>query len=126
MVQPTPSLYSFVFQISIAMMYAMLDSRLVDPLSAGGHVLAGYLRETDLTPPERRALRTCVAARFAQSLTMNAYSYSLDPGNEYLLTTAGRGWPLLETLWRQTTEEELYAEWDKVMRQSYDMTFYVD
>ena len=114
------------------MMYAMLDSHIVDPLSVGGHVIAGYLvgsgatdgRQPLIEPVERRLLRTCVAARFAQSLTLGAYSHSLDPTNEYLLTTARRGWKILEALWRGTTESELYTRWDDVMKESYGMSFF--
>ena len=116
------------------MMYAMLDSHIVDPLSVGGHVLAGYFTGCEaaddhtplIGPTERRLLRTCVAARFAQSLTLGAYSYSLDPTNEYLLTTARRGWMILEALWRRTTESELYTRWNDIMKDSYGMSFYGD
>lgn len=122
----------YIYEVAIAMMYAMLDSHIVDPLSVGGHVIAGYLvgsRAADGRPPligtdERRLLRTCVAARFAQSLTMGAYSYSLDPTNEYLLTTAKRGWTILDALWRGMTDHELYTRWDDVMKESYEMSFF--
>jgi len=125
----------YVYEVAIAMMYAMLDSHIVDPLSVGGHVFAGYLAGSGSTASdraplvgraERRLLRTCVAARFAQSLTMGAYSYSLDPTNEYLMTTAARGWTILEELWRRTTEAVLYERWNDVMKESYAMSFFCD
>ncbi len=45
---------------------------------------------------------------------MGAYSYSQDPGNEYLIVTAARGWGILQRLW-DTPKDELYARWRRVM-----------
>ena len=47
-------------------MYMMVESKIVDPLEVGGHVLAGYLTTMDLTDVEFDALKMCVAGRFAQ------------------------------------------------------------
>ena len=47
-------------------MYMMVESKIVDPLEVGGHVLAGYLTLMDLTDDEFDALKMCVAGRFAQ------------------------------------------------------------
>ena len=47
-------------------MYMMVESKIVDPLEVGGHVLAGYLNLMDLTDDEFDALKMCVAGRFAQ------------------------------------------------------------
>ena len=45
---------------------------------------------------------------------MGAYSYSQDPGNEYLLITSRTGWQTLDTFWR-LSQAELYAGWDQVI-----------
>ena len=53
-------------QVGITIMYMMVESKIVDPLEVGGHVLAGYLILMDLTDDEFDALKMCVAGRFAQ------------------------------------------------------------
>ena len=53
-------------QVGITIMYMMVESKIVDPLEVGGHVLAGYLTLMDLTDEEFDALKMCVAGRFAQ------------------------------------------------------------
>jgi len=83
-------------------------------------VLAGYIKHRDMPLLERRLVRTCVAARYAQSLVMGAYSYSQDPGNEYLLITAKTGWKTLSDFW-SVEEADLYREWDSIIS-SYDST----
>jgi hydroxylysine kinase len=103
-----------VFEVAIAIMYMMVESHVVAPLLVGGHVLAGYLSEIKLNPYERQALKTLVAGRFAQSLTMGEYTISQDPTNEYVMVTAKNGWPRLQQLW-DTPKEELYAKWDDII-----------
>lgn len=61
--------------------------------------------------------QTCISARLCQSLVMGAYTYSLDPGNSYLLTTASRGWTVLNKLWNETTDEQLENIWRNVFKQ---------
>lgn len=104
----------YIFEVAIAIMYMMVESKVVDPMLAGGHLLAGYLLQRSLNVTEWEVLKTCVAARYCQSLVMGAYTYSLDPGNEYLLVTAANGWPQLERLWNTPTEQ-LYASWREVI-----------
>ena len=58
-----------------------------------------------------------VSARFAQSLVMGAYSYEQDPGNEYLLATAKKGWDRLREFWT-TPKEQVIARWKEIV-QSY-------
>ena len=108
----------YVFEVAITIMYMMVESKIVDPLLVGGHVLAGYLGVRQLSDVEFSVLKTCVAGRYCQSLVMGAYCYMQDPGNEYLLVTAANGWPQLQRLW-ETPEEELYAGWRKAM-ESYN------
>jgi len=107
----------YVYELAIAIMYFMLQSGVVDPLDVGGHLLAGYLsrRQRALTMAEKTALWPCVAARFAQSLTMGAYTYSVDPSNEYVLESAKRGWSLLRQIWQDTPREQLNTRMDAVL-----------
>ncbi|XP_065051373.1 hydroxylysine kinase-like [Rhopilema esculentum] len=87
--------YSFrVFEIAICMAYMSL-LRPNDCLKDAGLVLSGYLSKEPLTDLELKVLYYCVIGRLAQSLTLGNYQYSLDPGNEYLLTTSQTGWKVL-------------------------------
>ncbi|XP_064083497.1 hydroxylysine kinase-like [Macrobrachium nipponense] len=104
----------FVFEIAIAIMYMMIEVNVMEPNDAGGHVLAGYLTERDLTETEWGILKECVAARFAQSLTMGAYSIQQDPGNEYLVVTAAKGWNVLGDFW-SIPKEQIISRWKSII-----------
>ncbi len=54
-------------------MYMMVESRVVDPLEVGGHVLAGYFTHMELSDEEFDALKMCVAGRFAQVIITDYY-----------------------------------------------------
>ncbi|XP_047501616.1 hydroxylysine kinase-like [Penaeus chinensis] len=108
----------YIFEVAITIMYLMIEVDEMPPNDAGGHVLAGYLKHRRLSEAEWGVLRECVAARFAQSLVMGAYSYEQDPGNEYLLTTARRGWDVLATFW-SAPKEEVLERWREIIR-SYE------
>ena len=103
-----------VYELGITVMYMMTKCVAIDPNEVGGHVLAGYMTARRPTEAEFGVLRTCVAARFAQSLVMGAYSYSLDPGNEYLLLTAKRGWDLVRAFWA-LPKADLYKKWSEII-----------
>lgn len=98
----------YVFELAIAMTYMMLQS---GELSTGGLVLAGYQTIRPLPLAELQVLRVCVAARLCQSLVLGAYSHSLEPENDYLLTTQAAGWKLLDDLWSQLPEKDVLALW---------------
>ncbi|XP_008943144.1 PREDICTED: hydroxylysine kinase, partial [Merops nubicus] len=81
----------YVFEVAIAIMYMMVESS--DPLSVGGHVLAGFESVLPLTEEERGALFLLVSGRFSQSLVIAAHTALLYPENrEYLMITAKTGW----------------------------------
>merc|ERR1712154_193412 len=88
-----------LYDIAITIMYMMVVSSEEDALVNGGHLLAGYSKHRAIPDQEWQVLKVCVAARFCQSLVMGAYSYSQDPGNEYLLVTASMGWQRLRQIW---------------------------
>lgn len=46
---------------------------------------------------------------------MGAYSYSQNPGNEYLLCTAKNGWTILEKL-LDADEKTLKSKWTKIIK----------
>ena len=43
----------------------------MSPHLAGGHVIAGYIQQRNMTSLERKLVRTCVAARYTVSLINN-------------------------------------------------------
>ena len=109
------STYSYyVFDLAIAIMYMSVDNKVIDPLLAGGHVLAGYCSVLPLNEFEFDVLKVCVAGRYAQSLVLGQYTISIDPGNDYVITTAKNGWSQLEKLWT-TPKAELYQKWHSIM-----------
>jgi len=107
-----------LYELAITIMYMMTKCTVMSPSLAGGHVIAGYIKHRHMTSLERKLIRTCVASRYAQSLVMGAYSYSQDPGNEYLLITSKTGWQTLSHYWSLSCDE-LYKMWDDII-ESYD------
>lgn len=107
-----------VFELGITIMYMMTKCSVIDPNDAGGHVLAGYETIRKLPPLEMKVLRLCVAARYAQSLVMGAYSHQQDPANDYVLITAATGWKNLTHFW-EVPQETLYQKW-KEIKSSYE------
>ena len=108
----------YIFEVGMGIMYLMVESKVVDFMEAGGHILAGYMKEMKLSDQEFDLIYFCVAARYATSLVMGAYAYSMEPNNEYLRVTAKNGWPQLRRFWA-TPKEEVYENWSKVIS-SYD------
>ena len=105
-----------MFEVAICIMHMSLDSGPMDLLSIGGHVLAGYLHQMALNDAEWRVLKESVCARYCHALVLGAYSYSLDPSNDYVLITAKKpGWDQLKTLW-ETPKERLYSKWQSIIR----------
>ncbi|KAH0619865.1 hypothetical protein JD844_014237 [Phrynosoma platyrhinos] len=101
----------YVFEAAITIMYMMIESK--DPLSVGGHVLAGFESIVPLTAEERAALFLLVCGRFTQSLVMAAHTSLLHPENkEYLMITAKTGWKHLMTLFEMGQEavEKIWFE----------------
>lgn len=93
----------YVFEVAIAIMYMMIESP--DPLSVGGHVLAGFESILPLTEEERGALFLLVCGRFSQSLVIAAHTALLYPENkEYLMITAKTGWKHLMTMFEMGQE----------------------
>ena len=93
-----------VYDIAIAIMYMMTKCDQIHPCDVGGHVIVGYQTKRKIPPTEMMLLRTLVAARYAQSLTLGAYSYMQEP-DEYVLITAKTGWKTLAEFWRMPSEE---------------------
>ncbi|XP_067161525.1 hydroxylysine kinase [Apteryx mantelli] len=101
----------YVFEVAITIMYMMIES--TDPLSVGGHVLAGFESILPLTEEERAALFLLVCGRFSQSLVIAAHTALQYPENkEYLMITAKTGWKHLVKMFEvgQEAVEKLWFE----------------
>ena len=68
-------------------------------LSAAASMLRGFNLVYPLTDIEKKHLRLLVASRLACSVTLGAYSYQQNPGNEYLLLHAQPAWDALALIW---------------------------
>ncbi|XP_025965995.2 hydroxylysine kinase [Dromaius novaehollandiae] len=107
----------YVFEVAITIMYMMIES--TDPLSVGGHVLAGFESVLPLTEEERAALFLLVSGRFSQSLVIAAHTALLYPQNEeYLMVTAKTGWKHLMKMFEvgQEAVEKMWFETAKAYR----------
>eukprot|EP00058_Branchiostoma_floridae_P009086 XP_002594574.1 hypothetical protein BRAFLDRAFT_77546 [Branchiostoma floridae] len=99
----------YVFDLAIALMYFM--SVVKDPITFGGHLVAGFESVRPLTPAEWDVLYYCVVARASQSYVLGHYTASIHPQNtEYLMVTAGSVWKFID-MWWQTPKEEIYKQW---------------
>lgn len=52
----------------------------------------------------------CVAARLCQSLIMGMYTHTLDPENDYILSSQKNGWELLQQVWQHENIEKLWMD----------------
>ncbi|XP_076245175.1 hydroxylysine kinase [Calliopsis andreniformis] len=98
---------SLIFELAIVLCYMILQA---GDVTMGKYVIEGYQDVRKLTELEKKILKVTVCARICQSLVMGAYSYLLDPQNEYLLVTQKSGWALLKKLW-PLSEEEVLEKW---------------
>lgn len=96
-----------ILDLSVAMAYAMLTvyGKKNRMLSAAAAMLRGYQSVCPLTAVERQHLPLLVACRLACTVTLGAYSYKQNPGNEYLLLHAVPAWDALYLIWG-TDEQE--------------------
>lgn len=102
-----------IFDLAISCTYMMLECKTMDPLLAPRHCIRGYQTIRKLSELEWTVLPLCVMSRLAQSLILGAYSYSLEPTNEYLLTTARTGWNILAAL-KECGYQDLVQLWKTI------------
>lgn len=103
-----------VFDVAIVISYLTIECDDESQLDVGGHILAGYNVHRKLNSTELSCLKGLICCRLCQSLVFGAHSYAQQPGNEYLLVTSNRGWPLLHKIWT-TDEKELLARWQFII-----------
>ena len=103
-----------VMEVAIAIAYHSIDSDVVGPLDAGGYFLKGYYRHAELNHAEQQALKVLVTGRICQSVVIGTFTYLNNSANDYAITTAKKGWQVLETIWN-TPKQELYARWQSII-----------
>eukprot|EP00948_MAST-09A_sp_MAST-9A-sp1_P003127 g3127.t1 len=107
--------YSYkVCDLAISMAYMTLTQKgRVDPFGICTSFLQGYSAKakTVLSGVELSILPCLVACRLATSYTMGCYSYSLDPGNEYLLFHAEPAFLSL-TKWRKESSANVQKRFE--------------
>jgi len=88
-----------ILDICVAMAYSMLSPYAQGGrcLSAAAALLRGYHSVYSVQHFEQ--VYTLIVCRLATSVTLGAYSYQQNPGNEYLLLHAEPAWTLLDKLW---------------------------
>ncbi|WAR22503.1 HYKK-like protein, partial [Mya arenaria] len=107
----------FVFDIAINITYLSIECEENKQLDVSGHILKGYAKYRKLNDAEFKSIPFLVCSRLCQSLVFGAHAYSQQPGNEYLLTTAKKGWPLLRKYW-SADYSKLLNNWRVIMKSS--------
>lgn len=51
-----------------------------------------------------------MAARLSQSLVLGVYSATMDPDNEYILSSQKNGWCVLEEIWKHENVDKLWTD----------------
>mmetsp|Transcript_15828 Transcript_15828/g.29863 ORF Transcript_15828/g.29863 Transcript_15828/m.29863 type:complete len:653 (+) Transcript_15828:82-2040(+) len=113
-----------ILDLSMAMAYAMISSygKKNRSISAAAAMLRGFHSVYPLTSDERKHLRLLVACRLSCSVTIGAYSYQLNPQNEYLLLHAQPAWNTLELLWGSSSNnhQKITAAIENIFRVACD------
>mmetsp|Transcript_16514 Transcript_16514/g.30688 ORF Transcript_16514/g.30688 Transcript_16514/m.30688 type:complete len:443 (+) Transcript_16514:275-1603(+) len=109
-----------ILDLSIAMAYAMLTpyGKQGRSLSAAAALLRGYNSVCSVTVEERHHLILLIACRLSCSVTLGAYSYQQNPGNEYLLLHAAPAWNALDLIWG--TDPDRRADMKEAINRLFD------
>ena len=107
----------FVLDVAVTITYLSIECEDGKQLDVGGHILSGYTKHRALKRVEFESLPLLVCSRLCQSLVLGAHAYSQQPGNEYLLTTSKRGWPLLRK-YTAANPEQILENWNAIIGDS--------
>ncbi|XP_063433352.1 hydroxylysine kinase-like [Mytilus trossulus] len=105
-----------ITDLAILIAHMSTECKYMDPLDAGGHIIAGYLTERKLTVSEIDILRTLICCRIAHVVVMSGYTLTKDPGNKYILSYVDRYQPLLWKYWN-TSKAELHERWQTILKE---------
>ena len=110
-----------VFDIAICMAQIMSDCLVndlvvIDPVDCGGHILAGYSSEIELSQQERDILKECIEVRLIQGAVWGLINFQREHNN-YVLQFVEKSWKLC-LVTSQMDKDELYERW-KTVAESY-------
>ncbi|XP_066139359.1 hydroxylysine kinase [Euwallacea fornicatus] len=103
----------YLYELALAMTYMI---SLTNNIDSAGYVLGGYSSFRNITENEFQLLKICVMTRFCQSLVLGAFANLREPENKYVLTTARKGWKLLEELMAKP-EDDVLHRWKELSLQ---------
>ncbi|EDV24398.1 uncharacterized protein TRIADDRAFT_56167 [Trichoplax adhaerens] len=107
--------YAFtISELAIMVYYAMWIIN-QDPLTAAGHLIAGFNSVFPLTDIEYKGLYTMILARLFQSITLVDYHISCFPENEYLKGHYDKKLKIYDLL-SCASERKVYKIWDEIMK----------
>lgn len=111
-----------ILDLSVAMAYAMLTAygKQNQSIAAASALLRGYAKEYPLKDAEVQYLHLLICCRLACSVTLGAFSYQQNPGNEYLLLHAEPAWEALELIWghEETKRAKIASTLENLFRQA--------
>jgi Ser/Thr protein kinase RdoA (MazF antagonist) len=85
-----------VFDLAVGTAYAAFDK--ADPVTAGGHIIAGYHGSFPLRDVEVELLYDLIVARLCLSVSLSAYQRKQNPENDYLTVSEASAWETLRLL----------------------------
>lgn len=97
-----------IFDLIIAICYMIIQTNNVN---SGQSVVEGFEMIKKLKSIEKNILKVGVCMRICQSLVYSAYFHSIDPDNDYILTTQINGWNALRELWK-LSDEQIFKIWN--------------
>ena len=100
-----------VYEVGIMLAYAMLEND--NPVEFAAPMLSGYLDAFPLSRDEVDSLYYLVLARCCQTAVLGEHQFSIEPWNDYLLTTPAKAWKLIEAL-LGTPKDEVDKVWAHV------------
>ena len=101
----------YVYEMGIMLAYAMLEND--NPVEFAAPMLSGYLNAFPLSRDEVDSLYYLVLARCCQSAVLGEHQFSIEPWNDYLLTSPAKAWKLIEAL-LGTPKDEVDKVWAHV------------
>ncbi|XP_074651709.1 hydroxylysine kinase-like [Tubulanus polymorphus] len=101
-----------VFDLAIALMHFTYDNKGRDIFEICREILRGYATNFYITEAEKRALKTCICARFTQGILIGSSIYARDPTKTSALDFYRNGWSVLETFC-ESKNDQLWSVGDQ-------------
>ncbi|XP_074651710.1 hydroxylysine kinase-like [Tubulanus polymorphus] len=85
-----------IFDLAITLTYYTCYNKGRDIFEICREILSGYTSNFYIREEEKRLLKTCICARFAQSMLIGSSIYAQDPAKTYAIDSYRNGWSVLE------------------------------